>query len=50
MKKFAVVLATGALLIGAPTAFAGAGHGVSSSQGSNAHGNSVSSGATPQPQ
>jgi predicted small secreted protein len=50
MKKLAATLAVGALLIAAPNAFAGAGHGVSNSQGANAHGNAVSSGATPQPQ
>jgi hypothetical protein len=51
MKKLAVAaLASGALLIGAPAAFAGQGHGVSNSHGANAHGNAVSSGATPQPQ
>jgi len=50
MKKLAAALATGALLIGAPAAFAGEGNGVSNSHGHNAHGNAVSSGATPQPQ
>jgi hypothetical protein len=50
MKKLAAALATAALLIGAPAAFAGEGHGVSHSHGANAHGNAVSSGATPQPQ
>ena len=50
MKKLAAVLATGALLVGAPAAFAGQGNGVSNSHGANAHGNAVSSGATPQPQ
>jgi hypothetical protein len=51
MKKFAVAaLATGALLIGAPAAFAGEGNGTPNSQGANHHGNAVSSGATPQPQ
>jgi hypothetical protein len=50
MKKLAAVLAVGALLIAAPTALADSGNGVSSSHGANAHGNAVSSGATPQPQ
>jgi predicted small secreted protein len=50
MKKLAAALAVGALLIAAPNAFAGSGNGVSSSHGANAHGNAVSSGATPQPQ
>ncbi len=50
MKKLAAMLAVGALLIAAQNAFAGAGHGVSNSHGANSHGNSVSSGATPQPQ
>jgi hypothetical protein len=50
MKKLAAALAAGALLISAPAAVAGTGNGVSSSQGANAHGNAVSSGATPQPQ
>jgi hypothetical protein len=50
MKKLAAVLATAGLLIGAPAAFAGEGNGTSNSQGANAHGNAVSSGATPQPQ
>jgi hypothetical protein len=50
MKKLAAVLAVGGLLIAAPAAVAGQGHGVSSSQGANAHGNAVSSGETPQPQ
>jgi hypothetical protein len=50
MRKVAALLAAGALLIAAPTAFAGSGNGVSNSHGANAHGNAVSSGATPQPQ
>lgn len=50
MKKVAALLAVAGLLIAAPNAFAGAGNGVSNSHGANAHGNSVSSGATPQPQ
>lgn len=50
MKKFAAMLAVGALLIAAPNAVAGSGNGVSNSHGNNAHGNAVSSGATPQPQ
>jgi predicted small secreted protein len=50
MKKLAALLAVCALLIAAPNAFAGSGNGVSSSHGANAHGNSVSSGETPQPQ
>jgi hypothetical protein len=50
MKKLAAVLAVGGLLIAAPAAVAGQGHGVSNSHGANAHGNAVSSGATPQPQ
>jgi predicted small secreted protein len=50
MKKLAAALAVAALLIAAPTAMAGNGNGVSNSQGANAHGNAVSSGATPQPQ
>jgi hypothetical protein len=50
VKKFAAALAAGALLISAPAAVAGSGHGVPNSQGANAHGNAVSSGATPQPQ
>jgi hypothetical protein len=50
MKKLAAMLAVGALFVVAPNAFAGAGNGVSNSQGANAHGNAVSSGATPQPQ
>jgi hypothetical protein len=48
MKKLAATLAAGALMIAAPTA--GAANGVSHSQGASAHGNAVSSGATPQPQ
>jgi hypothetical protein len=50
MKRLAALLAVGALFIAPPAAFAGAGNGVSNSQGANSHGNSVSSGATPQPQ
>jgi len=50
MKKLAALLATAALFVAAPAAFAGQGHGVSNSHGANAHGNAVSSGATPQPQ
>jgi hypothetical protein len=50
MKKLAALLAVMGLLIAAPSAFAGSGNGVSSSHGANAHGNAVSSGATPQPQ
>jgi predicted small secreted protein len=50
MKKLAAALAVGALLIAAPNAFAGSGNGVPNSHGANAHGNAVSSGATPQPQ
>ena len=50
MKRLAALLAVGALLIAPPAVFAGSGNGVSSSHGANAHGNAVSSGATPQPQ
>ena len=50
MKKIAALLAAGALFVAVPSAVAGQGHGVSNSQGANAHGNAVSSGATPQPQ
>jgi len=49
-KKLAALLAAGALFVAAPTALAGQGNGVSHSHGANAHGNAVSSGATPQPQ
>jgi len=51
MKKLAALLAAVALFVAAPAAaYAGQGNGVSSSHGANAHGNAVSSGATPQPQ
>jgi hypothetical protein len=50
MKKLIAECAVGGLLVAAPAAVAGAGNGVSNSQGANAHGNAVSSGATPQPQ
>jgi hypothetical protein len=49
-KAVAGLACVAAMALAAPAAaLAGQGHGVSSSHGANAHGNAVSSGATPQP-